>query len=56
MLNLGLVVGVEHNICNITNITKGACKRILEAEATRPNDELLNNTYIIEDASKNKDK
>jgi hypothetical protein len=50
---LGLVVGIEHNICNITNITKGACKRILEARETRPNDELLKNTYIIwGDASK----
>ena len=50
---LGLVVGLEHNICNITNITKGACKRILEARETKPNDELLNNIYIIwGDASK----
>ena len=50
---LGLVVGIEHNICNITNITKGACKRILAERETRPNDELLNNIYIIwGDASK----
>jgi hypothetical protein len=50
---LGLVVGVEHNICNITNTSKGACKRILEARETRPTEELLKNIYIIwGDASK----
>ena len=52
--NLGLVVGIENNICNITNITKGACKRIIQERQKQPDNQLLQNMYIIwADASKN---
>ena len=51
---LGLVVGIENNICNITNITKGACKRILQERSKQPDNQLLQNMYVIwADASKN---
>ena len=49
-----LVVGIENNICNITNITKGACKRILQERSKQPDNQLLQNMYIIwADAGRN---
>ena len=54
MLKLGFVVGIENNICNITNITKGACKRIIQERVKQPDNQLLQNMYLIwADASKN---
>uniref|UniRef100_A0A6C0JC56 mRNA (guanine-N(7))-methyltransferase n=1 Tax=viral metagenome TaxID=1070528 RepID=A0A6C0JC56_9ZZZZ len=51
---LGMVVGIENNSSNISNVTKGACKRILNEREKQPKNELLKNIYIIwGDASKN---
>ena len=53
-VKLSLVVGIENNICNITNITKGACKRILQERIKNPKNELLKNIFLVwGDASKN---